>query len=91
MYESHVFILSFPRRWESTFSCIFVLLPLIEGVYRGSCMLLITIYFTMLRKVGEYIANMLNIRNSLYMLEILGDRGKYFLHTQLLCFFDSLT
>ena len=44
MYESHVFILSFPRRWESTFSCIFVLLPLIEGVYRGSCMLLITIY-----------------------------------------------
>ena len=31
MYEPRVFILSFPRRWESTFSCIFVLLPLIEG------------------------------------------------------------
>ncbi len=32
MYESHVFILSFPRRWESTFACISALFPLVEGV-----------------------------------------------------------
>lgn len=49
------------------------------------------IHFATLRKIREYITNMLDISNSFYMLKVFCNGGKDFFHTKFFGFFDSFS